>query len=67
MQLIVSTRQGMMRLLNVRSECLLAHATGVEVFSRELRKAILFQRLATYSPNPRSHEVQRISALRDRF
>ncbi len=44
-----------MRLLNVRSECLLAHATGMEVFSRELRKTILFQRLATYSPIPRSH------------
>lgn len=32
--------QGMMLLLNVRSECLLAHATGVEVFSRELCEAI---------------------------
>lgn len=39
--------QGIMRLLKVRSECHLAHATGAEVFSRELRKAILFQSLAT--------------------
>lgn len=39
-QMIGSTRQGTMRLLNVRSKCLLAHATGVEVFSPELRQAI---------------------------
>ncbi len=42
-------------------------ATGVEVFGLALLKSILFQRLEINSPNARSHEVQRISALRDRI
>ena len=45
----------------------LANATGVEVFSLDVVKTEKVQMLANYSPNRRSHEVQRILAPRDRL
>lgn len=38
-------------------------AAGVEVMSRGLEKFMIFHMLVSYSPNSRSHEVRRISAM----
>ena len=51
----------------VRFQFHLANATGVEVFSLDVVKTDKVQMVASYSPNPRSHQARRISALRDRF
>jgi hypothetical protein len=48
-------------------QCLFVKATGVEVLSWRAQESSPFQVLAGISPNRRSHQVQRISALRDRF
>jgi hypothetical protein len=45
----------------------LANATGVEVLIRDVKKGVQGQSLANNSPNPLSHEIQRISALRHRL
>jgi hypothetical protein len=42
-------------------------ATVVEVFSQAVQKPARFQFITSPAPNRRSHEVRRISALRDRF
>jgi hypothetical protein len=42
-------------------------ATGVEVFKSMPKKTNAHQKLTSYSPNRRSRQVRRISALRDRF
>jgi len=51
----------------VRSVFLLAVAPVVEVFSCGIKKTIQFQRFVSSAPNRRSHQVRRISSLRDRF
>ena len=56
-----------MRLLNVRSRFLLTNAPDIEVFSWCVLKSYSFRIVASYSPNRRSHEVQRMSARGDRF
>ena len=43
-----------------------ADATGVEVFSLATTETVISHILIKTSPNPRSHEVWRMSALRDR-
>ena len=45
----------------------LAGATVIEVLRFARQKALIFQVDKRYLPNSRSHQVQRISALRDRF
>lgn len=51
----------------VRFQFHLVNATGVEVFSLDVVKTEKVQMLASYSPNPRSHQVRRISARGDHF
>ena len=56
-----------LRSLKVRFLFLLTNAADLEVFSWCPCETYVFQRLVKNSPNPRSHQVRRISALRDRF
>ena len=55
------------RLQKVRSQTHSASAPGIEVINFGNQNINYSQMLASYSPNPRSQQVRRISALRDRF